>query len=52
VHDDPRNLARQDLMVTPAYDIHAYRFPGAGRWFNMQLPDPWLARATDGNALT
>jgi AraC family transcriptional regulator len=51
VHDGPRNLARQDLIVTPAWEVHSYRFPEPGRWFNMQLSDPWLARVTDGNSL-
>jgi AraC family transcriptional regulator len=51
VHDGPRNLAAQDLIVTPAFEIHSYRFPETGRWFNMQFPDPWLARVTDGNPL-
>jgi AraC family transcriptional regulator len=48
VHDGPRNLQRQDLIVTPAWEVHSYRFPESGRWFNMQLSDPWLTRATDG----
>ncbi|HYC51749.1 MAG TPA: AraC family transcriptional regulator [Gemmatimonadaceae bacterium] len=51
VHDGPRNLQRQDLIVTPAWEVHSYRFPEPGRWFNMQLSDAWLTRASDGNPL-
>jgi AraC family transcriptional regulator len=51
VHDGTRDLAPQDLIFTPAFEMHAYRFPKAGRWLNMQLSDPWLARVTDGNPL-
>jgi AraC-like DNA-binding protein len=51
VHEGPRILAPQDLIVTPAFAIHSYRFPTTGRWFHMQLSDSWLARVTDGNPL-
>jgi AraC family transcriptional regulator len=43
-----RLLTAQDLLLTPAYAPHGYRFSTAGRWFNMQLTDAWLARIADG----
>jgi AraC family transcriptional regulator len=43
-----RLVTAQDLLLTPAYAVHGYRFSRAGRWFNMQLTDAWLARVADG----
>jgi len=43
-----RLLTAQDLLLTPAYALHGYRFGRSGRWFNMQLTDAWLARVADG----
>jgi AraC family transcriptional regulator len=43
-----RLVTAQDLLLTPAYAVHGYRFGRAGRWFNMQLTDAWLARVADG----
>jgi AraC family transcriptional regulator len=43
-----RLVTVQDLLLTPAYAPHGYRFSRAGRWFNMQLTDEWLARVADG----
>lgn len=51
VPEGVREISAQDLIVTPAYAPHSYRFPRPGRWLNMQLGDAWLARATDGHAL-
>jgi len=43
-----RLLTAQDLLLTPAYALHGYRFGRSGRWFNMQLTDAWLARVAEG----
>src|SRR5215210_3385864 len=43
-----RLVTAQDLLLTPAYALHGYRFGRSGRWFNMQLTDSWLARVADG----
>ena len=43
-----RNVASQDLLFTPAYAPHGYRFLSSGRWFNMQVTEAWLARVADG----
>jgi AraC family transcriptional regulator len=43
-----RLVTTQDLLLTPAYALHGYRFARSGRWFNMQLTDEWLARVADG----
>ncbi|WP_310570757.1 AraC family transcriptional regulator [Gemmatimonas sp.] len=43
-----RPLSAQDLLLTPAYAPHGYRFSRGGRWFNMQLTSEWLARVADG----
>jgi len=32
VHDGKRELVPQDLIFTPAFEMHAYRFPKRGRW--------------------
>ena len=44
-----RLVTSQDLLLTPAYALHGYRFARSGRWFNMQLTDGWLARVADGS---
>jgi AraC-like DNA-binding protein len=46
-----RELAVQDLILTPAYALHAYQFRVAGRWLNMQFSDAWLERVTDGRPI-
>src|SRR4051812_18951074 len=51
VAEGTRVIAAQDLIFTPAYASHSYDFRQAGRWLNMQISEPWLARATDGNKL-
>jgi len=51
VSDGARELAVQDLILTPAYALHAYRFREAGRWLNMQFSDDWLDRVTDGRPI-
>ena len=43
-----RDFAAQDVLFTPAYALHGYRFRSPGRWFNMQLSGAWLARVADG----
>jgi hypothetical protein len=43
-----RLLTAHDLLMTPAYALHGYRFGHTGRWFNMQLTDSWLARVAEG----
>ena len=43
-----RGVAAQDLLFTPSFAPHGYRFASHGRWFNIQLSDAWLARVTDG----
>lgn len=43
-----RLVTAQDLLLTPAYALHGYRFARSGRWFNMQLTDSWLARVAEG----
>ena len=43
-----RAVAASDLLLTPSYAPHGYRFATRGRWFNIQLSDAWLARAADG----
>jgi AraC family transcriptional regulator len=43
-----RPVATQDILVTPSYAPHGYRFGTRGRWFNVQLSDAWLARVVDG----
>jgi AraC family transcriptional regulator len=44
-----RLVTAQDLLLTPSYALHGYRFGRSGRWFNMQLTDSWLARVADGS---
>jgi AraC family transcriptional regulator len=46
-----RLVTAQDLLLTPAFALHGYRFGRSGRWFNMQLADAWLARVADGGAI-
>ena len=43
-----RAVGAQDLLFTPAYAPHGYRFGSPGRWFNMQFSHAWLARVADG----
>jgi len=42
-----RPVAAQDILVTPSYAPHGYRFGSRGRWFNIQLSDAWLSRVVD-----
>ena len=42
-----REVAAQDILVTPSFAPHGYRFGTSGRWFNIQLSDAWLARVID-----
>jgi AraC family transcriptional regulator len=51
VSEGARELASQDLILTPAYALHAYKFREAGRWLNMQFSDAWLERVTDGHPI-
>src|SRR5687768_3288707 len=48
VHGRTRGVAAQDILFTPSYAPHGYRFGSRGRWFNIQLSDAWLARVADG----
>ena len=50
VHGRTRGVAAQDILFTPSYAPHGYRFGSRGRWFNIQLSDAWLARVADGAA--
>ena len=34
-----RPVTAQDLLLTPAYALHGYRFGRSGRWFNMTTTD-------------
>jgi AraC family transcriptional regulator len=43
-----RDVATQDLLFTPAFAPHGYRFGNPGRWFNMQVAQAWLERVADG----
>lgn len=43
-----RPLGPRDLLFTPSYVPHGYRFAKGGRWFNIQLADAWIERVTDG----
>ena len=43
-----RPVATHDLLYTPALAPHGYRFAAPGRWFNIELSAPWLARMLDG----
>ena len=51
VSEGTRALLAQDLILTPAYAAHAYRFREQGKWVNMQFSDAWFARLTDGQQL-
>jgi AraC family transcriptional regulator len=42
-----RAVTAQDILVTPSFAPHGYRFGSRGRWFNIQLSDAWLARVID-----
>src|SRR5829696_8424310 len=42
-----RPVTAQDILLTPSYAPHGYRFGSRGRWFNIQLSDAWLARVID-----
>ena len=44
----PEPLGRQDILFTPSHAPHGYRFATNGRWFNIQVSDPWLERVADG----
>jgi AraC family transcriptional regulator len=48
VHGRTRGVAAQDILFTPSFAPHGYRFGSRGRWFNIQLSDAWLARVADG----
>jgi AraC family transcriptional regulator len=43
-----RAVTAQDILVTPSFAPHGYRFGSRGRWFNIQLSDSWLSRVIDG----
>jgi AraC family transcriptional regulator len=46
-----RPLGAQDVLFTPSYVPHGYRFGQRARWFNIQISDSWLERITDGQRL-
>jgi AraC-like DNA-binding protein len=46
-----QNIGPQDLILTPAYAPHGYRFRETGKWVNMQFSDEWFARLGDGHRL-
>lgn len=46
-----QDIEPQDLILTPAFAPHGYRFRESGRWVNMQFSDEWLARLSDGHRL-
>ena len=43
-----RRVAANDILFTPSFVPHGYRFGKSGRWFNIQLADAWLELVTDG----
>ena len=43
-----RAVGAQDILLTPSFAPHGYRFGSRGRWFNIQLSDAWLSRVVDG----
>ena len=43
-----RPVGAQDVLFTPSYVPHGYRFGKSARWFNIQMADSWLERVTDG----
>jgi AraC family transcriptional regulator len=46
-----QDIEAQDLILTPAFAPHGYRFREPGKWVNMQFSDEWLARLGDGQRL-
>ena len=46
-----QEIVAQDLILTPAYSLHGYRFRESGKWVNMQFSDEWFARLSDGQRL-
>jgi AraC family transcriptional regulator len=46
-----QDIESQDLILTPAFAPHGYRFRESGTWLNMQFSDEWLARLADGHRL-
>jgi AraC family transcriptional regulator len=48
IGDRTRLITGQDLLLTPSWAPHGYRFAAPGRWFNIQLTDRWLAQLADG----
>jgi len=46
-----QTIEPQDLILTPAFAPHGYRFRESGKWVNMQFSDEWLARLSDGHHL-
>jgi AraC family transcriptional regulator len=46
-----QDIASQDLILTPAFAPHGYRFRESGKWVNMQFSDDWFARLSDGHRL-
>lgn len=46
-----QEIQSQDLILTPAFAPHGYRFRESGAWLNMQFSDDWLARLSDGHRL-
>jgi AraC family transcriptional regulator len=51
VSEGTRELVAQDLILTPAFAPHAYAFREPGKWLNMQFPDDWFTRVSDGQQL-
>jgi len=46
-----QTIEPQDLILTPAFAPHGYRFHESGKWVNMQFSDAWLGRLSDGHRL-
>ena len=38
------DLATQNLVFTPKFEMHGHQFRSPGRWLNMQFSDSWFSR--------
>jgi len=43
-----RRVGASDILFTPSFVPHGYRFEKSGRWFNIQLAETWIERVTEG----